>query len=746
MSDPEVASPTEASSASAVAASSSTPGPAVTVAAADPKADPEALSEAEPEENAASGLTPEERAKKAAARRKKKQERAKRKKAEAAAAATNNVFSASATTIAALEASFPAHPMHSYFTPEGNGTKFVFNRRQGRFVVAARPIPSGTPIFRMQPYGSVVTDAFVHAFCHRCLQTSERMFVCQSCGHARFCSTKCRDAMADIHTRECAALKRLQSTKMEGESAAIRLMIRICYQYQQEKSLEAAAANAAAAATSKLAKAKALKQYQPAPGMTFADSWALISHAESYDPSQKTSILLLINQLQQKVIQDDNLWKSTEIDIDTCMRILLQIQCNAHHITDANKDRIGLGLYIPACYHNHSCKPNCRYYFDEGKTMVMQSIRRISEGEEITYSYVDLYQSRADRHQILKSVYFVDECLCEKCSVDEKQSSDILMRSFVCSSCGANPLRRWREANNSGGGEAQPASMPLAVLELDHSNGASCPSCKKSYKSSALSGMVDDTRLLMERAVLMSQSGDTADAIDFLASRVLYPEAASTSGQPFFHPYHASMFNTYLLLLNFYVAASKPIPAIHLAKAILECMHAQQMNAHPEYADTLKTIGDMWALLNKQRVEKDENENEKEKAKEQNEDKEAKKEQNILRTAPLIPKQIASENADAAAAGIAAMSVSKESTSSSASSSVASSSSSSSSTFTSLDPVDEAYLSYSSALSIRLNCYGRTHPRTREVAHLAQLYKEAKQETTTAASKTKAGKDKKKKK
>ncbi len=87
--------------------------------------------------------------------------------------------------------------------------QFRFDEKKGRHVVAARPIPAGEAVLRQDPYAAVVKDAYVHAFCIRCFQTAPSLFCCSGCNHARFCSIKCRDAIAGVHNLECAALKRM---------------------------------------------------------------------------------------------------------------------------------------------------------------------------------------------------------------------------------------------------------------------------------------------------------------------------------------------------------------------------------------------------------------------------------------------------------------------------------------------------------------------------------------------------------
>ena len=59
----------------------------------------------------------------------------------------------------------------------------------------------------------------------------------------------------------------------------------------------------------------------------------------------------------------------------------------------------------PAKYINHSCKPNSKAYVT-GRRVLIYSIKRIKEGEEITYHYGKNYFNR----------FLKGKCKCEKCS------------------------------------------------------------------------------------------------------------------------------------------------------------------------------------------------------------------------------------------------------------------------------------------------------------------------------------------
>lgn len=633
-----------------------------------------------------------ERAKKAAAKKKRKQERAKRKKLEqqqqavaaggASASSSSGPADASqaaeAAALDALEATFPAHPMHAYFSDAANGTQLRFSRTKGRHVVATRPLPAGEAVFRMAPYAAVVNDKFVHAFCCRCFQTGPKMLCCSTC-QQRFCSVACKDAMARVHNLECEALGCMKALPLESESAALRMLLRICYMQQQE-------------AAAKAKKTKDPKYKSPvAPigdaGLSWADMKSLISHSASHSSEFKSQVLIVINSFQIKVLQDDAIWRSAELDMTTCLNIILQIQCNAHTITDASKNRVGLGLYIPAAYLNHSCRPNCVYWFDESGNMVMQSIRPIGVGEEVTYAYIDLYQSRASRAALLKQIYFIDNCQCERClKTQEKASDDALTRTMTCSACGPNPLLALKSP------ESAPVGAKLPVLKYDKSSvNMHCSSCAKVYKKDDIDELISNTQRLADQAMLMAQSGDFDDAIAYFESRVLFTTKPSSSSHPFFHPYHASIFNCYLRVLSILQAAPQTAATLVLivryASAVLECLASQRLDDHPEAADTI--IAKATALLALHKLQQGEGG------------------QSIVVREPtrLVRKDVPAAAASAEA-GVASLALDAAPT-------------------PAIHLLSAAYNAFARARAIRTTCFGQSHPLTRAASREVDLLQDA---------------------
>jgi len=176
-----------------------------------------------------------------------------------------------------------------------------------------------------------------------------------------------------------------------------------------------------------MVKAKRMKRkrFTPLePCVQFSDILDLVSHEQDIHPSTLATLSRIMEQLE--TILD----KEVKIARDICVSILLRIQCNAHTIMDDSRGRIALALYPTASYINHSCEPNAVYSFCDRGMIQFRAIKHINTGEQIYYSYVDLYQVTRIRQEKLMRSYFID-CKCGTCCV----SCIPLLYVCVCNDC-----------------------------------------------------------------------------------------------------------------------------------------------------------------------------------------------------------------------------------------------------------------------------------------------------------------------
>lgn len=88
-------------------------------------------------------------------------------------------------------------------------------------------------------------------------------------------------------------------------------------------------------------------------------------------------------------------------------------------------DSIGYAIYPTASKINHSCDPNCVYFFQNG-SIIVRAVRDIEPGGEVTISYIPMQYTLLDK--IRRYNYIIDnigfECKCSKCTSPELSPPD----------------------------------------------------------------------------------------------------------------------------------------------------------------------------------------------------------------------------------------------------------------------------------------------------------------------------------
>lgn len=81
-----------------------------------------------------------------------------------------------------------------------------------------------------------------------------------------------------------------------------------------------------------------------------------------------------------------------------------------------NSDYYGIGLWVLACFINHSCIPNARRTH-VGDYVLVHASRDLKAGEEITFAYFDVLSPLGKRKEMSKSWGF--DCDCKRCKFEE---------------------------------------------------------------------------------------------------------------------------------------------------------------------------------------------------------------------------------------------------------------------------------------------------------------------------------------
>eukprot|EP01138_Halocafeteria_seosinensis_P000816 gb/GECG01000837.1/.p1 GENE.gb/GECG01000837.1/~~gb/GECG01000837.1/.p1 ORF type:complete len:506 (+),score=49.26 gb/GECG01000837.1/:1-1518(+) len=97
---------------------------------------------------------------------------------------------------------------------------------------------------------------------------------------------------------------------------------------------------------------------------------------------------------------------------------------NNFAIWDLQMNSYGAGCYPVASLFNHSCRPNCIAVFNTpgDHTLYLRTLKPIDPGEELVLSYIDVAQTKKERHKELLTQYGF-KCCCGRCA-EELQSSE----------------------------------------------------------------------------------------------------------------------------------------------------------------------------------------------------------------------------------------------------------------------------------------------------------------------------------
>jgi hypothetical protein len=234
---------------------------------------------------------------------------------------------------------------------------------------------------------------------------------------------------------ECDALRDLPIIRLEGESAALRCVMRaLCVGVKEERW----AADQLKKPSQRDAR---LAAWKPRVGCNFADVEALMTHESNFPPAVVAQAKQVMSALG--TLLPPNVWAAT--GAERAARLYLRYHVNAHSITDLNNNPIGMGIFSAASYLNHSCAPTCAYTFggaggSGGCNMTMRTVRAVKAGEELTHNYVDMYAPSWVRRAQLRGRYFFDPTAEGRHEATLQAKEDKQIGGLKCLRCGKGQL------------------------------------------------------------------------------------------------------------------------------------------------------------------------------------------------------------------------------------------------------------------------------------------------------------------
>lgn len=263
---------------------------------------------------------------------------------------------------------------------------------KGRGLKATKEFWAGDVIFSEPSISAVVFDSLAERICHSCFRRQDKLQRCGQCKFAHYCDRTCQRAGWAEHKLECSSIKAYGKVPNEN----IRLVARIMWRLDKEGSVMS--------------------------DMQLTTLEELEDHITDMQEDDLKEFKVDIHNFL-------DYWprSSKQHTIDDISHLFGVVNCNGFSVSDQRGlQAVGVGLFPNLCLVNHDCWPNCSVILNHGnqsavntmfhsqRRIELRSLSKISEGEELTVSYVDFLNLSEERQRLLKTQYFFD-CTCEHC-------------------------------------------------------------------------------------------------------------------------------------------------------------------------------------------------------------------------------------------------------------------------------------------------------------------------------------------
>ena len=219
---------------------------------------------------------------------------------------------------------------------------------------------------------------------------------CLNCSRAAICIDCDKAGFGAWHSSdECQAFKHLPSAVTQGESSAIRMMLR--YKATAAKGdWTATIGSTATKGTEKTEKTEKTEGAPPGTKEPLALVHTLQANTDVVPPKQRAALSKLTG-VPEKVVS----------------LLIGQIRGNAASI-ERGGSKVGCALSAHMGYCNHDCTPNTEASVDKDGFVTLRALAAIEANAEICISYIDVNQHIEQRLRILESHYEF-RCTCARC-------------------------------------------------------------------------------------------------------------------------------------------------------------------------------------------------------------------------------------------------------------------------------------------------------------------------------------------
>lgn len=255
-----------------------------------------------------------------------------------------------------------------------------FNYRK---LITTKNIPPNELILESESLVSAVFSANLNTNCSSCFKFQNSLSFCGGCLSKSYCNKECQAKdWKNGHKYECAILKKIKASSSSINTLFLLLLRVIIMKDIVKDSII-------------IEKIKLLisnKELFPAHKITFFREMSIIILKHMEIPMEMGKI--------EEIIE-----------------IICKLSLNSFTIHSHLDEPIGLGIFVPNNYINHSCDPNSRIIFI-GRFQRVFSLKEIQKGEEITISYCQKFDSQENIQKFLLENYLF-KCKCTRCQAKE---------------------------------------------------------------------------------------------------------------------------------------------------------------------------------------------------------------------------------------------------------------------------------------------------------------------------------------
>ncbi|RKP36183.1 hypothetical protein BJ085DRAFT_27159, partial [Dimargaris cristalligena] len=305
--------------------------------------------------------------------------------------------------------------------------EFRFSQKKSEHTLTVNPLPAGTEVTVERAAVAIVRNNFVNQVCDNCftfippVQGADKKtrlpggVACSTeCTLVRYCSDACRDQAAPRHKLECATAAKLDEIRKTHsiDLDLLRLALRVL-------ALEKIQTDADEPIPAQFTPIRFLADL-PTRRETFEDDWMTTVSAAV------TDFIAALPEELKPLASNDKI-------IDLACRI--NIFAHGFSNTRSRNTNECVGLFpMIGHFFNHSCEPNCLLVSKDDGCVAVRTLKNVEAGQELTVSYVDLFQPREQRRRdLLVNKHFW--CECRRCNALLSNSIDRFMDGLLCRRC-----------------------------------------------------------------------------------------------------------------------------------------------------------------------------------------------------------------------------------------------------------------------------------------------------------------------